>query len=320
MLARFQIGIISSLVLSISIIGIPGAESRSQWEIQHPTLPPQQDGTFMPGQVPGQLRSDIPQALTTPSGLSKNFWQGQHPGFVNRVQPGVMLTGYLEQELSSNESKPGDAFSINLEDGFVQNGMQVIPQKSKIVGSVTSVAPAKYQRHGAPGSMQVSLQALVLPDGTHLPFFGFIASNPNHSYDKPPKKKNLGFDIKDTGSQVGRMMGSFTGVLGYRYARKYRGNDFYMDEGDALPIRLNRTLTMPESVVKPVAQAVPQGMMPPGMIPGAVPGLSGQDSVGQYQAPRPPQAVPGLVGESDPFTVPIAPPVSKPLSEMPEPF
>lgn len=318
-------------VFSMSLGLASPVEARSPWDMQHPTLPPQQDGNYMPGQLPGQLHTGVPPALTTPQNLGKNFWQGQHPGFVNRIQPGVMLTGILEDEISSGKNKPGDVFALSLEDGFVQNGMQVIPQKSKIVGAITHVVPARTLRApGQPGSLQVSLQALVLPDGTHIPFAGFIANNPNHAYEKAPGKKNAGFDVKDTGHHIAGMMGSFTNGIGFMYSKKYRGRDFYMDKDDAIPVRLNKTLIIPEQYVRPVGappDAPGMNANVPGMssqlapvAPGMVPGLTGADPVGQFSPPRPGQPVPGLVGETDPFTIPVNGPTSKPLNEMPEPF
>jgi hypothetical protein len=243
----------------------------------------------------------------------------------NRVQQGIVLTGTLENDLSSGKNKPGDIFAITLKDGYVANGMQVIPQDSKIVGAVTAVAPAKMMKQGQPGNIQVSLQSLVLPDGTHLPFAGFISSNPNHSFKNAPKQRNSGFDMKDTGQAVAGMFANYTNGIGYMVSKRHRGNDFHLDKGDMLPVRLNQPLVIPEQEVHPVAQAVsPYGVPPggavPGMAPQAVPGLSGTDTIGQYSPPRPAQAVPGLVGE-DPFNAPVnAGSQSRPLSEMPEPF
>ena len=286
------------------------AESRSQWEIQHPDLSAGEDGTYVPGQMPGQLHKGLPPQL------SKNFWQGQNAGTGNVVQPGVVLTGILDKDLSSASNKPGDIFAINLTEGYVQNGMQVIPRDSKIVGAVTSVTPAKLQRTGQPGNIQVSLQSLVLPDGTHVPFFGFIATNPNHAYKKAPQKRNLGFDMRDAGSALTGMLSPYTSRVGIMAARKYRGNDFCLDKGEPLPVRLNQQLVIPEQEVKP-AQAMPV----PGTGTSSVPGLTGPDPVGQYRAPLPAQNVPGLDGQSDPFNTPINPGTQvKPLSDMPEPF
>lgn len=312
MICRFRTTILASQILVLLSACPLSAEARSQWEIQHPTLPPQQDGVYLPGQMPGQLHKGLPAQL------HPDFWKGQVPTLANRVTPGVVLTGVLEQELDSGENKPGDVFSIRLDDGYVNNGMQVIPQKSKIVGAVTSVSPASRATHGQPGSLQVSLQSLVLPDGTHIPFFGFIAINPNHAMKDKPQQRNLGFDIADTGKHAAGMLGSFTNGIGYMYTKKYRGKDFYIDKDEMIPVRVNRTLIIPELLVKPIApQAMPGQSMPPGMVPG----LSGQDSIGHYQPPVPATPVPGLVGDADPFAVPITPGVnSRPLSEMPEPF
>ncbi len=306
------------------------AEARNQWEIQHPEMPQGQDGALQPGQMPGQLHKGIPQQMTQPKYIGKGFWQGNFSGTVNRVAPGVVLTGVLEDEISSGANKPGDVFALNLEQGYVQNDMQVIPKGSKIVGAITHVIPAKMQRGGAPGSVQISLQSLVLPDGTHLPFGGFISHNPNHAYENPHKKRNLGFDIKDTGHHIAGMMGSFTNGVGFMYAKKYRGKEFYMDKGESMPIKVNRAVTIPEQYIKPVeTAAAPQNLnapnitgMPGGQLPPQmVPGLQGQDTIGQYQAPPPVQPVPGLVGEGDPFNAPVNPAASsKSLNDMPEPF
>jgi hypothetical protein len=261
------------------------AYSRSQWEIQHPTLPADQDGTYMPG----QLHKGVP------SSLSKNFWQGgQYPGQSNIVQPGVVLTGVMEVELSSARSKPGDIFALTLQDGYVQNGMQVIPQNSKIVGTVTSVAPAALQRHGQPGNIQVSLQSLVLPDGTHLPFYGFIANNPNQGSKDPPKKRHLGFELKDAGSSMAGMLSPYTGRMGYLMKKQYRGNDFYIDQGEAVPVRLNQQLVIPDAEVKPVTAVSPNGIpVAPGMNP-AAPGMNPAAPGMNPAAPGMNPAIPGM--------------------------
>lgn len=340
-----------SLVSAIICLGLSqplAAEARSPWDMQHPTLPAQQPPAgFQPGQAPGTLHTGVPPQFSQtssmqpssmqPNQLPKNFWQGgKQSGFANRIQPGVVLTGVMEDEISSAKNKPGDIFAINLKEGYVENGMQVIPRESRIVGAITHVVPAKSQRApGQPGSLQVSIQSLVLPDGNHLPFAGFIAINPNHAFEKQ-QKKNLGFDIKDTGSHIAGMMGSFTNGIGFMYARKYRGRDFYMDKDDTIPVKLNKSLIIPEEYVKPVGAAADapgiNGLTPdakgmsnalPPLAPGMVPGLSGPDTVGQFQAPKPQQPIPGLVGgEADPFITPINSSAtgSKPLNDMPEPF
>lgn len=311
------LAITGSLTAAILGLNLP-ADSRTPWEMQHPPAP-QADGAAPA--VPGQMHMGIPAQFQSPKQLPSGFWQGQQGGIANRLQSGTMLTAVMDDEISSGRNKAGDLFALNLDDGFIQGGMQVIPRGSRIVGAITHVVPAKTQRAGNPGSLQVSLQSLVLPDGTHIPFSGFIANNPNHAYKNPPKKRTLGFDIKDTGSHMAGMMSSFTNGIGFMYAKQYRGNEFYLDKGELVPVRLNKPLLIPEQYVQ-AAQPVPvttpiNGNLPPGMVPGMV----GTDNVGQFQAPTTAPPVPGLLGDADPFK-PAAtfPPTARPLSEMPEPF
>lgn len=328
-----NLSVLTLISLASITLQLP-AEARSQWEIMqqnqsnpyiqgNPNAPgtPIQPGGLAPATAPGQQTLPLPDPsgfMPIPAGLHNNmppqlganFWKGQAPGGItNRVSPGVVLTGILEHTISSGKSLPGDTFAITLEDGFVQQGMQVIPQHSKIVGVVTSVSPAKKQRHGHPGQMQVSLQSLVLPDGNHLPFAGFIDSNPAHAFKKPHKKRYAGFDIGQTGNNISGMFGQFTDGIGFTVARRHRGNEFILEEGEAIPVRLNKTLTVPPEVLRPVQTAAVPGQIPsptsfvPGSgIPGAVP----------------PQPVPGLVGD-DVFAAPVGP-APKSLSDMPEPF
>lgn len=296
------------LGLSFVFAAGPGF-ARNQWEINNNQ--PQNAGQQMPPQA------NLPWQSTSPVGqIGADFWKGQAPSLANRVQPGVVLTGILEHTISSGKSLPGDTFAITLEDGFVQNGMQVIPQHSKIVGVVTAVTPAKKLRAGMPGQMQVSIQSLVLPDGNHVPFSGFIDSNPAHAFKKAPKKRNLGFDIADTGQQFTGMFNAFTDGIGVTHAKRHRGNDFILEEGEAIPVRLNRALTVPEYVVQPMQLSSPGfgGYVPPQS--GAPTGATPQGKVVQSM---PSSAVPGLVGD-DVFgqPVPSAPPRS--LKDMPEPF
>lgn len=316
-----------SLLSKICIIASPillfadPALSRSQWEIQHPTLPPaaQPDS---PGQMPGELHKSYPPQFQKP-GMVRNFWQGQMPGFSNRLQPGIMLTGVLEDEISSGKSKVGDLFALNLEDGFVQNGMQVIPKGSKIVGAITHVVPAKKQRVGHPGSLQVSMQSVVFPDGSHIPFAGFIAINPNHGVKEAPRKRNLGFDVRDTGHHIAGMMGSFTNGVGFIHARQQRGNDFYLDKGELVPVRLNKTLVIPEYLVRPVETAQMSQQGQPASLPGLSPNLPAlpPPSVPGLSDPAPAtSAVPGLLPDADPFAVPLTNPAAKSLGDLPEPF
>lgn len=190
----------------------------------------------------------------------------------SRVQPGVVLTTVMEHEVSSATSKVGDVFALRLDDGYARNGLQIIPIGSRIICSVTSVTPARNLRGGLAGYMQVSLQMLVLPDGQHVPIYGFIDSNPNHAFKEAATERYSGSDVRDYGQQVSAMMQSYTSGLGTTMAKRYRGLDFVLEKGELVPVRLNRTLVLPESVVQPQTvqnlqsaptQAAPEAQAPP---------------------------------------------------------
>lgn len=328
------------LILSIGIQSQNAASARTQWEIQHPNSLPGQDARFIPpgsdqlssqvpalspgqfGSVPGQMggANQMPGQMGAnqmPGQIPQNFWKGQMPVAINnRVAAGIVLTGIMEHTISSGKSLPGDTFAILLEDGFAQNGMQVIPLHSKIIGTVTTVTPAKRLRVGMPGQIQVALQSLVMPDGSHVPFAGFIDSNPAHAFKKAPKKRNLGFDIADTGKNLMGGFGGLTDGMGWTVARRHRGNEFILEEGEAVPIRLNRSITVPESVVRPVQMAAPgQAGFAPGS---AIPGLPVQPMPANSIPYGTPSTVPGLVGD-DVFGKPVGA-TPKSLNDMPEPF
>ena len=95
------------------------------------------------------------------------------------VDAGTVLNGTLVDELSSKKSKIGDTFSILLTEGYVRDNVQLIPANSKIVGAVNAVTPASTTSNGVAGSVQVSLQTLVMPDGRSMPISASILYNPN---------------------------------------------------------------------------------------------------------------------------------------------
>ncbi len=282
----------SSIVLAILsplMLSPLATTARNQWDINHPDQP------LPSAPIPGS------PASYQGRNLGMDFWSGIHPMLASRIQPGVVLTTVMEHDISSETNKVGDAFALRLDDGYAKNGMQIIPPGSKIICSVTSVTPARSLRGGLAGRLQVSLQSLLLPDGQHIPIYGFIDSNPNHAFKEAPQVRNAGSDMRDYGQQVSGMMGMFTAGMGSSIAKRHRGLDFVLERGELVPVRLNRTLVLPESVVQPQTvqqlQSVPQGNSFAGPPPPAV-------------SSSPQQSVPGLMGtESIPTPSPTPPPV-----------
>lgn len=226
-----------------------------------------------------------------------------HPALASRVQPGVVLTTVMDHDISSATSLVGDVFALRIDDGYVRNGMMIIPPGSKIVGAVTAVTPAKNMRGGLPGALQVTLQALVLPDGQHVPLHGFIDSNPNHVFKQPQKVRYPGSDLRDYGQQVTGMMQSYTSGLGNVLAKRHRGLEFVLEKGELVPVRLNRTLVVPESVVRPVtAEDLRTAAGSNGQV-----GSAGSGSRLNNVQPPQPQPVPGLVDSGMPPVAPSLP-------------
>jgi len=214
-----------------------------------PTAPVSMGSNYMGNVNPKAM------SITGPESFTPEFWQGQH--VLDRVPVGTVLTGVMDDTLSSAKSQVGDIFSITLADGFVaSNNKELIPKGARIVGKVLSVSPSVTQSHGNPGRMQISLQSLVMPDGTNIPFFGFIARNHNMEQNEPPPIKQAGYGFSDVPGSFGGWMSSLPlGMGGYSlgkgaYMRSMnQGNDYLLEQGEVVPVRLNRTLVMPEVVV-----------------------------------------------------------------------
>jgi hypothetical protein len=277
--------------------GMPEAAARNQWDINHGASNPPVDPRFLPGgQFSGFVKA--PQIQGKP-----DFWKAQ---LANRIPAGTVLTAILETDLSSKKNKAGDPFTMTLEDGFTANGQYLIPPKSKIVGCVLNATPAKTLRHGHPGRMQVSLQSLVFPDGSHVPIYAFIDGNPSAKHKAPPKVRNLGQNFADYGQSLSAMAFSFVSGPGFMQNIKNRGLDFVIDSGEAIPIRLSRSLDIPPPRETMVSQP------PPGM-------NTGSDS-SRYPYPQttgmPNGAVPGLVDPQGPVYVP-PPPNRTPPAQAP---
>lgn len=277
-------------VVAIPLLVHQQVGARNQWDINHPEQP------LPSGTIPG--------SQTQGRNLGMDFWTGQHPMIASRVQPGVVLTTVMEHDLSSATAKVGDVFSLRLDDGYVRNGMQVIPVGSRIICSVTAVTPARNLRGGLAGRLDVSLQSLVFPDGQHVPIYGFIDSNPNHAFDKEPVTRNAGSDIRDYGQQVSAMFGSFTSGLGTTMAKRHRGLDFELDKGELIPVRLNRTLIVPESIVQPyTVQSLQSGTPSPAT-------TAPTQAAGPEPGP-PEQSAANLQGAQRQTMPPNAPPMQK---------
>lgn len=291
MISRQQNASACLLAALICLISSP-VGARNQWDINHGASNPTPDPRFAPG---GSMSGYMPKGSAI-----QGFWQGQ---IANRIPAGTVLTGILEHDLSSAKNNVGDTFTITLEDGYSTNGNSLIPPLSKIIGSVSAVTPAASLRGGHPGRMDISLQALVFPDGSHMPIHAIVDGNPVSVHKGPPQKRNLGVAISDYGESVSAFGASFIGGIGAVQAKRNRGLDFVIDSGEAIPLRLTSSLDLPQQARERMVSGSPMGGAPMGGAP-----INGSFN---NQSPYPQSngggAVPGLVDPSGPVYIPPAP-------------
>lgn len=293
----------------------------------------------MPSQVYGGSQGATTGSLTgtQPGGVGSNIWNSVAP----RVPIGTLLSGVLEDDLSSGKNQKGDVFAIRLEDGYFKNGVEVIPRHSRIVGAVINVVPSKLTSRGNPGQLQINLQTIVFPDGSNTPLSGFIVHNPNMDMVQNPRKTSAAdaaaYYPKAAARSLSMVGRTLTGrMIGFKPGYVSKGPDFKLEKGEVLAVRLNRSLDlshmsppptgfapqpMPFDPNAPTMQGLRTGQpLPPGLVmpPSLGSGSPAPSAVGNGMPPLAPQ-VQSKTGTSpnQVFDNPVGP---RPGLNMPDPF
>lgn len=242
---------------------------------------------------------------------------GKHQMY-DRVPAGTVLTGIMEDTVSSRESKPGDVFALRLEHGWSDSkGRQVLPKGAKIVGSVVSTVSAKKQNLGYPGTIQVSLQTLVLPDGRSTKFYGFFDHNPEVDLENEPGKQPLAGEAKSLGIGVARAgYGVVTRVVGFHVNVRSFGYDCKIDKGEAIPIRVSRSLDM-TAFAPPIHPGNPSPAVSQQDPPSLIPSVTGPNERRQMTNSPALTAEQMLNDANAIFNQPVHP---QPQPDLPEPF
>lgn len=162
---------------------------------------------------------------------------------------GTVLTGVLDDTISSKTNKGGDVFSIVLNEGYTSNNNQlVIPINTRVVGTIMAASPAS-QKSRTPGTLQVSLQAIVLPDARSFPISASIEYNPNNKLTPVNNKRSFGVPAGQYGlsavSGLANTASSITRTFGLpisHHSGFVHGNEFTIKKGELLPVRLTRPL------------------------------------------------------------------------------
>jgi hypothetical protein len=229
--------------------------AREQYQMTQPPGPPPS----------APIGSSAAQAsLVTPVPVGADFWATGGGGMLaNSLAEGTVLTGILQEDISSNKSNAGDVFSLVLPYGGQSNGKQIVPPGSKIIGVIKSVTPAKSLKFGQPGSLEVSLQSLVLPDGRSIRFHGFIDHNANLDPRVQPKVKTAGPHFSDYGSYAKSFLLQFPAGLGSAMNARHRGADYSLQQGVAIPVRVTSNIGLPPPLAPPMGYPRPVAVPPP---------------------------------------------------------
>jgi len=192
-----------------------------------------------------------PYASTSIPKSAADYWTGvtAHPvANPNLLNSGTVLTGVLQEDISSKKSKAGDVFSIMLPEDYTVIDRLLIPKYSKFVGTVVAAAPARKGHGGTPGTLQVSIQTLVAQDGTSVPVNAFIDYNPNQN-KKTDIKKSRGVPVGEWGKSAVYSLSYAAGGLGSRLGVPFlykgqsgKGAEFSLSKGELLPVRLTASL------------------------------------------------------------------------------
>jgi hypothetical protein len=231
---------------------------------------PQAGFNGLPGQTVRPMLPVLPGGTgsnAAPGQFDPNMWQNL---MKDRINAGTVLTGTMEETISSKKSKIGDVFGIVLSQGYTdQNGLLQLPVGSRIVGSVSKVVPAKYQRNGMPGTMDISLQSLVLPDGRTGAFYGMIQYDPNQNLKKDPNSSTksyrnsipFGTYASSVGSSGLGLVTSATRIVGWRYSPRQHmtgGKDLTINKDENIAVKLTRPVELAK-FSNPAAALNPDG-------------------------------------------------------------
>jgi len=193
----------------------------------------------------------------TPSGSSKPAPKpaAPHPAappkpIMVRLATGTVLEIELQDQLSTNGNKAGDAFSAKVTDPVSIGGQEVIPAGSIVEGSVTQASSAK--KMSGQAVLVLQFTRLTLPDGHSAEI----------NADLTEKGKKLGGRTGGIiggsaagGALLGRIIGKDTkgtvigglvgAGVGTGIAAAQKGQDLKIPAGTALSIELDSDAEIP---------------------------------------------------------------------------
>jgi len=123
-----------------------------------------------------------------------------------QVGEGTTIRARLLERLSTSESQAGEPFRARVASDVVQGGQVLIPAGAEIDGRVANVSNG---RAGGHGSMHLSPETVILPDGTRYKIYAEVTGAPG-SGTRVGSEGNInpGSQLKKDGIEYGGAVGA----------------------------------------------------------------------------------------------------------------
>jgi tRNA A-37 threonylcarbamoyl transferase component Bud32 len=144
----------------------------------------------------------------TPSLIGRAL--GRESRLVVTVPPGTRLRLALEQPLSSETARAGDAFSAESTSPIRIEGVEAVPSGARFHGSISEAAPAEDSE--GRGRMTLVFESVQIPDGERVAF----STRPLILRAPSTKKKDAGIvgGLAAAGAVVGGLLAGKGGAMG----------------------------------------------------------------------------------------------------------
>ncbi|HXI02393.1 MAG TPA: hypothetical protein VNI57_04380, partial [Candidatus Saccharimonadales bacterium] len=163
---------------------------------------------------------------------------------------GTTLNLELKTDLSSGTNQVGDEFKAKVLDPVTMGGQVVIPEKSKVYGTVTEAVSSK--KMSGQAHLTLSFDKLVLPDGST---YAMTASLTQEGVKVGKRTGAIVGGSAAGGALLGKIIGKNTGgavkgaligaAIGTGIAAAQKGQDLELPSGSEMAIVLEAPLSVP---------------------------------------------------------------------------
>jgi hypothetical protein len=166
------------------------------------------------------------------------------------VPESTPLNVKLEENLNSGTNHEGDTFTATLVQSVIVGDRVVLPEGSRIEGTLTSVVPAKKGIKESGGAMTLSFDRVTTPSGNTA---SMAASFAQQAKSTAKKAGTIGGSAAG-GALLGKVLGGSTkdaaigavvgGAIGTGVAAGTKGSELKLEAGTPMTITLERSMTL----------------------------------------------------------------------------